>query len=168
MSNIKWIFMLGISLIVGMIGCKKGDTGPAGPVGPAGPDSVVYSSWISLSPTYNTNDSLFEQALFAPSITKSILDSGIILSYINLGTSDKPDVVPVSSLNYLFAFEEFVEDSIYIKIYPILDPSGLPYRYVTIPGSKIAGNNATGTVNGYTIKELKSMPYEHAQSIVGN
>ncbi len=135
MSNIKWIFMLGISLIAGMIGCKKGDAGPAGPVGPAGPDSVVYSSWISLNPTYNSlMISLFEQALFAPSITKSILDSGIILSYINLGTSDKPDVVPVSSLNYLFAFEEFVEDSIYIQIYPVLDPSGLPYRYVTIPG----------------------------------
>jgi hypothetical protein len=168
MRNTKWILILAASLITGMISCKKGDTGPAGPAGPAGPDSVVYSPWISLNPTYDTNDSLFEQALFAPSITKGILDSGIILSYINLGTSDNPDVVPVASLNYLFNFEEFVEDSIYLSIYPILDPSGLPYRYVTIPGSKIEGNKTTGMVNGYTIKELKSMPYEHAQAIIGN
>jgi|SRR6185437_14902419 len=170
MRNTKWILILAASLITGMISCKKGDTGPAGPAGPAGPDSVVYSGWIELTPTYIevVNDTSFKDTIAAPSITQAILDSGIILSYVNVGTSDAPDVVPVASLNYIFSFEEFTAGNIYLTIFPNYDLSGLPYRYVTIPGSKIEGNKSTGLVNGYTVKELKSMSYEHALSVVGN
>src|SRR6185312_4960373 len=100
MRNTKWILILAASLITGMISCKKGDTGPAGPAGPAGPDSVVYSGWIELTPTYMPDDTVFLDTIPAPSITQAILDSGIILSYVNIGTSDQPDVVPAASLNY--------------------------------------------------------------------
>jgi hypothetical protein len=168
MGNNKWIWMLGILLVVGMISCKKGDTGPAGPAGPAGPDSVVYSSWIELTPTYNANDTAFEQTISAPSITQGILDSGIILSYLNIGTNGNSDVVPVSSLNYIFSLEEFTVGNIYLTIFPDIDLTGYPYRYVTIPGSKIEGNKSTGSVKGHAISELKSMPYEHVQEILGS
>jgi len=168
MRNTKWILILAASLITGMISCKKGDTGPAGPAGPAGPDSVVYSGWIELTPTYMPDDTVFLDTIPAPSITQAILDSGIILSYVNIGTSDQPDVVPAASLNYIFSLEEFTAGNIYLTIFPNFDLSGLPYRYVTIPGSKIEGNKSTGLVNGYTVKELKSMSYEHALSVVGN
>jgi hypothetical protein len=170
-NNSKWIWILGAFLIAGMIGCKKGDTGPAGPEGPqgpAGPDSVVYSPWINLSPTYVEDDTLFEDTVVAASITKDILDKGVILTYVNIGTSSDPDVVPVSSLNYIFAFEEFTVGNIYLTIFPNYDLSDLPFRYVTIPGSKIEGNRTTGLVNGYTIKELQYMSYEHVQSVLGN
>jgi hypothetical protein len=167
MRNTKWVLILAASLITGMISCKKGDTGPAGPAGPAGPDSVVYSPWISLAPTYSAADTLFFQDITAPSITQAILDSGIILSYVNFGTGGTYDIVPVSSLNYMM-LEDFAVGSVSLTISPAYDLSGLPYRYVTIPGSKIEGNKTTGMVKGYTIKELKSMSYEHAQSIIGN
>ncbi|MFI5124738.1 MAG: hypothetical protein ACHQDF_05385 [Chitinophagales bacterium] len=165
MRNAKWIIMLGVVLIMGMIGCKKGDTGPAGPVGPAGPDSVVYSSWINLSPTYVASDTLFEQTLAAPSITQAILDSGVILSYVNFGSGSTYDVVPVSALNYILQ-EDFAVGS--INFLSTNDYSNLPYRYVTIPGSKIAGNRSSGVVKGYSIQELKTMPYNKVQAVLGN
>ncbi|MES1249735.1 MAG: hypothetical protein ABUL46_03580, partial [Chitinophaga rupis] len=103
MKNSKWIRLLSIALFLGMIsgmitGCKKGDTGPEGPQGPAGPDSVYSSPWITdLSPTYVPDDTLYEliPPLSAPSITQGILDSGIVLSYVNFGSGTNYDVVPV-------------------------------------------------------------------------
>ncbi|HEY4154639.1 MAG TPA: hypothetical protein VGM24_04410 [Puia sp.] len=167
MGKTKWIWILGAILMVGMISCKKGDTGPAGPAGPAGPDSVVYSAWIPLSPTYNADDTLFEQTISAPSITQAILDSGVILSYVNFGSTGSYDVVPVSAVNYLIQ-EDFSVGSISLLIPPSYDLSGLPYRYVTIPGSKIEGNRSTGAVKGITIQELKTMPYAKVQALLEN
>src|SRR6266851_4778283 len=82
MKNIKSLLVAAVILITGMISCKKGDTGPAGPAGPAGPDSVVYSNWIPLTFTYVATDTAFEDTILAPTITEGILDSGVILSYI--------------------------------------------------------------------------------------
>lgn len=157
--------MLSAVLIAGMISCKKGDTGPAGPIGPAGPDSVVYSAWINLAPTYSANDTVFKQTLTASSITQGILDSGVILSYVNLGSSSSYDVVPVGALSYAIQ-EDFSVGSIFLL--STSDFTNLPYRYVTIPGSKIAGNKTTGSVKGYTIQELKAMSYVQAQKVLGN
>ncbi|HVY75512.1 MAG TPA: hypothetical protein VG890_11815 [Puia sp.] len=168
MKNSKWILILSAVLMVAMISCQKGDTGPAGPQGPAGPDSVVYSQWILLSPTFDDNDTLFLDTVNAPSITQGILDSGIVLSYVNIGSSSAPDIVATSSINYVVLFEEFTVGKIYLTISPYDDLSDMPYRYVTIPGSKIEGNRTTGSVNGYTIQELKKLPYEQAQKIVSN
>ena len=165
MRNNKWIWMLSAVLIAGMISCKKGDTGPAGPIGPAGPDSVVYSAWVNLAPTYNANDTVFTQTLTASSITQGILDSGVILSYVNLGSGSSYDVVPVGALSYAIQ-EDFSVGSIFLL--STSDFTNLPYRYVTIPGSKIAGNKTTGSVKGYTIRELKAMSYVQAQKVLGN
>src|SRR5437588_3703553 len=65
--------------------CKKGDTGPAGPAGPrgvAGSPNVKYSSWQTLNMTFSTTDSIYEETIKIDSLTKPILDSGVILTYL--------------------------------------------------------------------------------------
>lgn len=159
--------LLAITAIISivMMGCSKGDTGPAGPQGPAGPDSVVYSAWIPLSFTFNTNDSLYEDTLLAPSLTKGILDSGVILTYIQFPDQNNVmHIQPVSSLNYIIS-EDYSPGK--INILSTQDLTDLEYRYVTIPGSKKANSTAV-KVKGYTPQELKAMSYEQVQQVLSN
>ncbi len=166
MKNSKWVFILASVIMLGILGCKKGDAGPAGPIGPAGPDSVVYSNWITLATTYNSTDSLFEQTLAAPSLTQSILDSGVILTYVNFKASNGTyHISPISSLNY-FISEDYSVGT--INILSLKDLSGLAYRYVTIPGSKLAGNKSSAAIKGYTIQELNALPFGDLQKIIGS
>jgi hypothetical protein len=168
MKNFRILLVAATILLIGMISCSKGSTGPAGPAGPAGPDSVVYSPWTPLALTYVAADTLFEQTISAPSITKAILDSGVILSYVNfLEQNGTYHVIPTAGLTGIGVFEDFAVGQ--INISSVRDYSTLPYRYVTIPGSLKAGNSAsTQKVKGYTIQELKAMPYEQVQQVLGN
>ena len=169
MKQFRSLLCVATIIIVGMSSCSKGTTGPAGPagpIGPAGPDSVVYSSWIALSFTYNSNDSLFEDTLSAPTITAGILDSGVILTYIEFPDANNiAHIQPVSSLNYIISEDYSIGQ---INILSTQDLTNLEYRYVTIPGSKSAGNSATRKVNGYTIGQLKAMPYAQVQQVLAN
>lgn len=166
MKNSKWIFILASVIMLGMLSCKKGDAGPSGPIGPAGPDSVVYSPWITLATTYNTTDSLFKQTLAAPSLTQAILDSGVILTYVNFkATNGTYHISPISSLNY-FISEDYSVGT--VNLLSTQDLTGLAYRYVTIPGSKLAGNKSSGAIQGYTIQELKALPFEDLQKIAAS
>ena len=168
MKNFRSLLVAAVIIIIGMISCSKGSTGPAGPAGPAGPDSVVYSAWTPLALTYAPADTLFEQIINAPSITQAILDSGVILSYVNfLETNGTYHVVPTAGLTGIGIFEDFAVGQINIE--SVQNYSSLPYRYVTIPGSLKTGNSAsTQKVKGYTIQELKAMPYEQVQQVLGN
>ena len=168
MKNFRSLLAAAVILIIGMISCSKGDTGPAGPAGPAGPDSVAYSSWTPLALTYVPADTLFEQVINAPAITKAILDSGVVLSYVNfLEQNGTYHIVPTAGLTGIGIFEDFAVGQINIE--SIQDFSTLPYRYVVIPGSLKTGNSAsTQKVKGYTIQELKAMPYEQVQQVLGN
>lgn len=168
MKNFKSLPVAAVVLIIGMISCSKGSTGPAGPAGPAGPDSVTYSPWTPLSLTYVAADTLFEQTINAPSITKAILDSGVVLSYVNFQEQNGTyHVVPTVGLPGIGIFEDFAVGQINIE--SVQDYSTLPYRYVVIPGSLKAGNSSsTQKVKGYTIEELKAMPYEQVQLVLGN
>jgi hypothetical protein len=167
MKNFKILIAAATIITFGMMSCSKGDTGPAGPAGPAGPDSVTYSPWITLNTPYNTNDSLYEQSLTAASLTKGIIDSGVILTYINLNlTAGQYDVIPISSFS-----NEMVESYSVgtINILALDDFTGYSYRYVTIPGSvKTGPNSAERKIKGYTIKELKAMPYAQAQQVLAD
>jgi hypothetical protein len=168
MKNFRSLLVAAVILIIGMISCSKGSTGPAGPAGPAGPDSVVYSPWTPLALSYVAADTLFEQVINAPLITKAILDSGVILSYVNfLEQNGTYHVVPTVGLTGIGIFEDFAVGQINIE--SVRDYSTLPYRYVIIPGSLKTGNSAsTQKVKGYTIQELKAMPYEQVQQVLGN
>ena len=168
MKNFRNLLVAAVIIVIGMLSCSKGSTGPAGPAGPAGPDSVVYSSWTPLALSYVAADTLFEQTISAPAITKAILDSGVILSYVNFQEqSGTYHVIPTAVLVTIGIFEDFAVGQINIE--SVRDYSSLPYRYVVIPGALKTGNSAaTQKVKGYTIQELKAMPYEQVQQVLGN
>src|SRR5690606_21349768 len=83
--------------------CKKGDTGPAGPAGPAGPTgpegpagpagsaNVIYSGWLDVAFTEEdvdqdgTNDGFFG-VIDAPKLTSTIVNTGVVKVYCNVGT----------------------------------------------------------------------------------
>jgi hypothetical protein len=167
MKQFRSLLFVAAVIVVGMTSCSKsGSTGPAGPAGPAGPDSVIYSAWISLNTPFNTTDSLFEGTVSASSLTAGILDSGVILSYINFSQTSVADIQPVSALNY-FISEDYTVGQ--INILSTQDLTGLPYRYVIVPGSKIAGNSAaTRKINGYTTAELKAMSLAQVQQVLAD
>ena len=166
MKQFRSLLCAATIIVIGLSSCSKGTSGPAGPQGPAGPDSVVYSNWISLAFTYNPNDSLFEDTLSAPTITASILDSGVILTYIEFPDANNVShIQPVSALNYIISEDYSVGQ---INIISTQDLTNLQYRYVTIPGSKAAGNSANRKVNGYTTQQLKAMSYAQVQQVLAN
>ena len=136
MKHVKSLLAVATIVIMGLIGCSKGSTGPAGPAGPAGPDSVMYSNWITLNTPFNTNDSLFEDTLVAPAITSGILDSGIILSYIQYPDQNNiVHTVSVASLGSI-VFEDYTVVGKINIVSPVVDLTGMLYRYVVIPGSR--------------------------------
>ncbi len=166
MNTLRGLFVVATIIVIGMISCSKGSAGPTGARGPAGPDSVVYSAWIPLNFTYNANDTLFEDTLLAPSITAGILDSGIILTYIEFPDQNNVEhIQPVSSLNYIISEDYSIGK---INIISQQDLTSLNYRYATIPGSLKAGNSASQKIKGYTIQELKAMSFEQAQQVISN
>ena len=114
---------------------------------------------------YNTNDSLYEDTINAVSITQGILDSGVILTYVNFPESNGTyHVVAVSSLNTDRVYEDYSLGKINIISYSI-NLTSLKYRYVTIPGAKKT-NSTTKLIKGYSAAELKAMPYEQVQKIL--
>jgi len=165
MKHVNVLLAAATIVILSMVGCSKGNTGPAGPVGPAGPDSVLYSKWITLSTPYNSSDSAYEDTLIAPAITSGILDSGIILSYIQF--TDQNNVVHIQSIASLgsLIFEDYTVGKINI-VSPRIDLTSYLYRYVIIPGSKKLNSTTPGKVMGYTPAELKAMSYEQAQQVL--
>jgi len=166
MKQVKSLLAVATIVIMGLLGCSKGSTGPAGPAGPAGPDSVMYSSWITLALTYNTNDSLYEQTILAPSITQGILDSGLVLSYIQYTDQSTGEVhiQAIASLGSLIWDDYSVGK---VNMFANLDLSTYLYRYVAIPGSKKV-NGAATKIKGYTPTELKTMSYEQVQDVLKN
>lgn len=166
MKQVKCLLAVATIVIIGLLGCSKGQTGPAGPIGPAGPDSVLYSSWITLNSPYNTTDSLYEDTLKAPAITSGIIDSGVIVSYIQYPDQNKLiHTVSVASLGGVI-FEDYTVGKINLAS-PSVDLTNLLYRYVVIPGSKKV-NGAAVKIKGYTPTELKAMSYDQLQKVLAN
>ncbi len=167
MKYFRSLLVVASVIAIGMMSCSKGSAGPAGatgPAGPAGPDSVIYSSWIPLTFVYNTNDSLYEDTIIAPSLTEGILDSGVILSYIQF--TDQNSVVHIQAISALsnLISEDYSLGK--INIISIQDLSNFLYRYVAIPGSLKTGNSANTKIRGYTPTQLKAMSYEQVQAVL--
>jgi hypothetical protein len=125
----------------------------------------MYSDWITLNFTYNNLDSAYEDTLVAPAITSGILDSGVILSYVQFTDANKTvHIQSVSSLGSFF-FEDFSPGHINLSS-PFVDLTSYKYRYVIIPGTKKTNGATTAKVKGYTPTELKAMSYDQVQQVL--
>jgi hypothetical protein len=160
--------ILAIALIVGIVSCsKEGPAGPAGATGPAGPAgaagaqgpagqpgtaNVIYSDWID-TVTYGLLGApdTIAGAITAPQLTADILNNGEVKVYANLNTTADPLVVPVPVNGGFFLGDGgFIEPVFFtgeIDIISNRDLTGLPLRYILIPGgtharmAKINWNN---------------------------
>ena len=169
MKNMKtsiYYFLL-IALPLFIISCSK--EGPAGPAGPAGPQgtagaagaggpagpagtaNVIYSGWLDvafLPDTIMVGNVVVDTAgyysdLAATKLTNTILSSGDIKVYVNLGTAAAPVVFP---LPFLDIYSGLSIDVWYvpqiIKLYSNVNAStqgtgtnkAVQYRYILIPG----------------------------------
>jgi hypothetical protein len=159
MKNLKLVagWALGIAFFI--LGCSKGTTGPAGPAGPAGPDSVIHSAWIPLNTPLNATDSFYEQNISAPSLTQSVLDSGMVIGYLGgLDNGGNTNVVPAD----LYVTETFTVGNILIQSLVDYTGSGVNYRYILIKGT-IA--DQLGKL--YTKQEIRTMSYQTLMKLLG-
>jgi len=169
MKNFRLALILSAIVVLGMTACSKtGDTGPAGPKGPAGPDSVSYSGWITLATpqVINGTDTSYQQVIPATALTQGILDSGVILSYMDFPDNNNSDhLSSVASLSIYGVSEDFALGN--ITIFSSVDLTGLTYRYVIIPGS-LKVNSSEKIYKGHSTDELKQMTYEQIQQLVAS
>jgi hypothetical protein len=122
-----------------LLGCSKqgpaGLTGPQGPVGPGGSKgdtgtaNVIYSKWDS---SFSGTSAIWN----VPQITRSILDSGVILVYFRAGAA-------TYQLNYSVGSTFIIYWAVpgQIQIVASGDLAQYSFRYVIIPGGVSSGNS---------------------------
>jgi hypothetical protein len=188
MKNLKLLLVGCLAISVAIFSCSKGPAGPAGATGASGAagasgsngangangangtngtDSVLHSAWITLTTTVDTfttgggtPDSVFLDTLVTPAITQAVLDSGVILSYVqNLFNNDGSIVNVLDYAGYLEVTYRAGE----IDIAVMSDISGSQFRYVIIPGSILAQSAA---FKDYTKQEIRKMDFATATRLV--
>ena len=129
----------------------QGPAGPAGPAGAAGASSVTYSAWLDvpflpdtiMNGTVVVDTAGYYSDLSAPKLTSTILSSGDIKVYVNLGTAAAPVVFPLPFLDIYsgLSIDVWFVPQI-IKLYSNAPVStqgtgtnkSLQYRYILVPG----------------------------------
>src|SRR5579862_5208661 len=181
MKNLKLLLVGCLAISVAMISCSKGPAGPAGATGATGAagangsngtngtngtDSVLHSPWITLTTTVDTftnngsPDSIFLDTLTTPAITQTVLDSGVILSYIqNLFNNDGSIVNVLDYAGYMEV--DYVLGQIRIQV--LSDVSGAQFRYVIIPGAILT---QSASFKNYTKQQIKAMDYSTASRLL--
>jgi hypothetical protein len=163
-----------------------GAPGAAGPAGPAGSANVIYSAWMPAPTTFTaagwfdttlTTIGLVSRANFsAPSVTQETLNQGLTMMYhtfaatpalptASANTQSLPFSTNAGALiieaNYRPAVGRMI---VFIKNLSSTASFGLLaghyFRYIVVPGGVAGGKMMNGPAKGYTVQELKSMPYE--------
>lgn len=171
------LYISSVVLAIGVVSCsKEGPTGPAGATGPAGPQgpggaqgpagqpgtaNVIYSDWIDTT-TWNadtvhngaTIDTLgFFADIDVPALDTNILNHGEIKVYVNVSTDPTfPIVFPVPFNNGSVFIDPIFAPNI-IELSSNSDLTGLPFRYILIPGGTHA---RTAKINWNNYNEVKA------------
>jgi hypothetical protein len=167
-KNLKLFFLAALAVgCFSMIGCSKNSSSstPA-----ASADSVLYTNWTPLSMNGNvdnTNDTFFTQTIAAKAITQHVLNTGIIIGYVQ-GVDNNGDTLIVNASTLMT--ENFYVGSIYLESDPFqigtagINYSGFNYRYVVIPG-RIATTGVGNSEQTFTPAQLRSMSYSTVTKI---
>ena len=128
-----------------------GSTGAQGPKGDTGTANVIYSQWLDVTYKPDTvhNGNIVDTVGFFANIpsqdlTSDILNGGDMHIYVNLGTSDNPEIVLLPFIDVYstgLSITPFFElNNIYIysnanaSTFTIQGAKYFQYRYVLIPG----------------------------------
>lgn len=157
-----------VTTMLYLVSCSKGEDGAQGPVGPAGPAgsagpagpagtaNVIYSNWIdtlNFFPLKDTNGTIVDTIgyaglISAPKLTADILNKGDVKVYVNANDDTDPFVFPIPYNDGLvFIDASFVIGT--IQLTSNADLSGVPFRYILIPGGEAARNPNSIDWNDY-------------------
>ncbi|WP_343691538.1 collagen-like protein [Chitinophaga sp.] len=151
----------------------QGDTGATGPAGPAGPQgnpgtaNVIYSDWLTVAfladTIHNAGGTIdtigFYADLDVPKLDQSLISTGEIKVYLNLGSATTSAVTPLPYLNIYSNWNitaTFFKGG--IELYSNGDASTWKdgsgntrwqYRYVLIPGGTAARQSKTLDMSDY-------------------
>jgi len=162
-------------------------TGATGATGPAGSANVIYSAWFQFTAgdwadtTVVGTSALIpaKRALrAAPGISQTILDQGVVLGYMRLTATDPTNQLPftfIGTNTYILSNLPAVGKLFYVLTNTnTAGPTSFvsltaSYRYVLIPGGVAGGRSINGgsttLYGGYTLDELKAMPYEQVADL---
>lgn len=174
----------------------SGPNGPTGPQGPTGTANVIYSAWLltgvgnwtatGVAP-YSAN---YLHNRPAPGITASIIDQGVVLSYMKgLFGLVATDVVPLPYTRFAQSGTAYIDHYSFVLNAPgnirylyssgnLLAPIAISNlepistRYIIIPGGVAGGRGGstekTVDIRGqlYTESNLKSMSYSQICSLL--
>jgi len=143
-----------------MVSCSKSNNNST----PAS-SNVLYSAWVQVNLPFtgldSNNDSTWEGVLSAPGITSAVLSHGVIITYVYLGTNNGDSLI----IN---------GDGIFDPIYSVgsidlymagTNYNGASFRYVIIPGGTLTGSMANPALKGYSVAQLKALPYAEAMKL---
>jgi hypothetical protein len=161
---------------------SAGTQGQTGPPGPAGAN-VTYSAWVAsvaadwvlgfIAPNNYNVEMCYNRT--AAGVTQAILDQGVLLCYGKNFTIGAATILPnVQLLPYRESFNgqsySFVPSVGKIAFTydpdgtaptrPVSQLAGISYRYILIPGGISGGRVMSGAAAGYSIDQLKKMPYD--------
>lgn len=171
---------------VGATGAQgpQGIQGPLGPAGPAGPSgtSVIYSAWFNFTAanwadTTMTNLSTVRRAIrTTSSITQAIVDNGVVMAYFAtaipaVSAYPLPFITngsPALNISYVIAPGKIIYYAGVVQTGggAVTVPAGYGFRYIIIPGTIAGGRMMDGMAAGYTVNELKKMPYEKVLALL--
>lgn len=168
-----FFFACMLAMAVAVTSCSKdGDTGPAGPAGEVGPEgpggpagekgdtgvaNVIYSDWLDVTFSLDTAAGSYFVDIDAPKLTADVIATGLVKTYINIGTSADPVVMslPYNSSTIIireYLLEGFIEllSNANMSTYTAEDgtKSG-QVRYVIIPGGTAARTSKAIDWNDY-------------------
>jgi hypothetical protein len=154
MRSLKLISILLLVISVVVFSCSKGTAGPAGP---AGPGNVQHTVWTVLNTPYAgqdtvNNDSVFVGTVTAASVTQTILDSGLVLTYLQ---NPNGSIVEVSDLS-TFLDVSYAVGTITLTSF-VVNLTGYNFRYIIVPGT----TKITSALNSYTKEQLRTMSYSN-------
>lgn len=160
----------------------QGPVGPTGPQGPAGTANVIYSSWFSFASADWADSTIInvgntKRALkAAPGITAAVMNQGVVLSYLAF-TADPNQAfysIPFTLTGATPVIFGHLPVTGKIAYYMVNQDGTNPgftlstsfsYRYVIIPGGVAGGRMATVGNTGYTLDQIKAMPYDQVARI---
>jgi hypothetical protein len=162
MKNLKLVSILLIVVSTAIISCSKGTAGPAGPTGPPGAGDVQHTAWQLLSTAIEgvdaNGDTVYSESITAASITQTVLDSGLVLGYIQNPDGSIEDVADLS----IFLDVEYALGSINLTSFGV-DLTGYNFRYIIVPGATFI----TSSLRGYSKQQLKTMSYDSVVKLLG-
>lgn len=168
-TTTKFLYVATIlALFVTLYACKgpAGDVGPAGSTGATGAtgatgstgtSGAIYSDWIT--PTFSATT--FSATLTAPKLTQEIVDKGAVHVYLKGQSLVFPlPYIDTDSLGRVALQLDFAIGVGRIVLFTNARVSGIPFRYVLIPGgTPSGGRKAAIDFNNYeAVKKEFDLP----------